>query len=144
QGFPERVRRPRRQPIRPLHLPRLRGQILWRGAPYAEPLSFRQFAVRVRERGGQYAGDAAGALPLRAQPRRGEPVRRPAAQSTDLALQSPHQSAMRLMTWNVQWCRGIDERVDPARIAAEVKRIADPDVVCMQEIGMNFPELPGS
>jgi endonuclease/exonuclease/phosphatase family metal-dependent hydrolase len=51
---------------------------------------------------------------------------------------------MRLMTWNVQWCRGIDGRVDPARIAAELKRIADPDVVCMQEIGMNFPELPGS
>ncbi|HEY6821270.1 MAG TPA: endonuclease/exonuclease/phosphatase family protein, partial [Burkholderiales bacterium] len=48
------------------------------------------------------------------------------------------------MTWNVQWCRGVDGRVDPARIAAEVKRIADPDVVCMQEIGMNFPELPGS
>jgi endonuclease/exonuclease/phosphatase family metal-dependent hydrolase len=51
---------------------------------------------------------------------------------------------MRLMTWNVQWCRGVDGRVDPARIAAEVKRIADPDVVCMQEIAQNFPELAGS
>ncbi|HEX2566389.1 MAG TPA: endonuclease/exonuclease/phosphatase family protein [Burkholderiales bacterium] len=51
---------------------------------------------------------------------------------------------MRLMTWNVQWCRGVDGRVDPARIAAEVKRIADPDVVCMQEVAQNFPELAGS
>ncbi|MGE5615937.1 MAG: endonuclease/exonuclease/phosphatase family protein, partial [Bacillota bacterium] len=51
---------------------------------------------------------------------------------------------MRLMTWNVQWCRGVDGRVDPARIAAEAKRIADPDVVCMQEIAQNFPELEAS
>ncbi len=48
------------------------------------------------------------------------------------------------MTWNVQWCRGVDGRVDPARIAAEVKRIADPDVVCMQEVAQEFPELEGS
>jgi len=47
---------------------------------------------------------------------------------------------MRLMTWNVQWCRGIDLKVDPARIAAEAKRIADADVVCLQEIADNFPD----
>src|SRR5688572_13750891 len=51
---------------------------------------------------------------------------------------------MRLLSWNVQWCRGIDGRVDPKRIAAEVKRIADPDVVCLQEIAVNFPEMEGS
>jgi endonuclease/exonuclease/phosphatase family metal-dependent hydrolase len=51
---------------------------------------------------------------------------------------------MRLVTWNVQWCRGLDGRVDPARIAAELRRLADPDVVCLQEIASNFPELPGS
>ena len=51
---------------------------------------------------------------------------------------------MRLITWNVQWCRGMDGRVDPARIAAEVRRLADPDVVCMQEVAANFPELAGS
>ena len=44
------------------------------------------------------------------------------------------------MTWNVQWCRGVDQRVDPARIVAEAKRIADFDVLCLQEIADNFPD----
>ena len=51
---------------------------------------------------------------------------------------------MRLLSWNVQWCRGVDGRVDPARIAAEARRIADPDVICFQEIAAGFAELPGS
>jgi endonuclease/exonuclease/phosphatase family metal-dependent hydrolase len=53
---------------------------------------------------------------------------------------------MVLMTWNVQWCRGVDLRVDPARIVREAKRIADFDVLCLQEIADNFPdpELGGS
>jgi endonuclease/exonuclease/phosphatase family metal-dependent hydrolase len=51
---------------------------------------------------------------------------------------------MRLLSWNVQWCRGIDERVDPKRIADVAKRFADPDVFCLQEIARNFPEMAGS
>jgi endonuclease/exonuclease/phosphatase family metal-dependent hydrolase len=51
---------------------------------------------------------------------------------------------MRLLSWNVQWCRGIDGRVDPQRIAGEAKRLADPDVLCLQEIARNFPEMEGS
>jgi len=51
---------------------------------------------------------------------------------------------MRLLSWNVQWCRGIDGRVDPKRIAGEAKRLADPDVFCLQEIARNFPEMEGS
>ena len=51
---------------------------------------------------------------------------------------------MRLITWNVQWCRGIDGVVDPARIAHEARRIADPDVLCLQEINVGFADLPGS
>jgi endonuclease/exonuclease/phosphatase family metal-dependent hydrolase len=53
---------------------------------------------------------------------------------------------MKLITWNVQWCRGVDGRVDPARIAAEARRLADFDVLCVQEIAANFPDprLPGS
>jgi len=51
---------------------------------------------------------------------------------------------MRLLSWNVQWCRGMDDRVDPKRIAAEAKRLADPDVICLQEIARNFPEMAGS
>jgi endonuclease/exonuclease/phosphatase family metal-dependent hydrolase len=46
---------------------------------------------------------------------------------------------MKILTWNVQWCRGIDGRVDPARIVAEAKRIADFDVLCLQEVADNFP-----
>ena len=51
---------------------------------------------------------------------------------------------MILLSWNVQWCRGMDGRVDPKRIAAEAKRIADPDVFCLQEVARNFPEMEGS
>lgn len=51
---------------------------------------------------------------------------------------------MRLLSWNVQWCRGIDGRVDPERVAKEARRLADPDVFCLQEIAINFAELPGS
>jgi endonuclease/exonuclease/phosphatase family metal-dependent hydrolase len=51
---------------------------------------------------------------------------------------------MRLLSWNVQWCRGMDGRVDPKRIAAEAKRLADPDVLCLQEVARNFPEMAGS
>ena len=51
---------------------------------------------------------------------------------------------MKLITWNVQWCRGIDGRVDPARIAAAAKALGDFDVLCLQEIAVNFPGLPGS
>jgi endonuclease/exonuclease/phosphatase family metal-dependent hydrolase len=50
---------------------------------------------------------------------------------------------MRLLCWNVQWCRGLDGAVDPARIAAEARRV-DADVICLQEIAANFPELQGS
>jgi endonuclease/exonuclease/phosphatase family metal-dependent hydrolase len=41
---------------------------------------------------------------------------------------------MRSISWNVQWCRGMDGRVDPKRIAAEARRLADPDVICLQEL----------
>lgn len=51
---------------------------------------------------------------------------------------------MRLLVWNVQWCRGTDGRVDPGRIAAEIRRLADPDIVCLQEVADNFGDLPGS
>jgi endonuclease/exonuclease/phosphatase family metal-dependent hydrolase len=46
---------------------------------------------------------------------------------------------MKITTWNVQWCRGIDGRVDPERIVAEAKRLSDFDVLCLQEIADNFP-----
>ncbi|HXZ51217.1 MAG TPA: endonuclease/exonuclease/phosphatase family protein [Burkholderiales bacterium] len=51
---------------------------------------------------------------------------------------------MKLLSWNVQWCRGVDGRVAPARIAREAKRLADADVVCLQEVAQRFPTLAGS
>src|SRR5579859_914363 len=51
---------------------------------------------------------------------------------------------MRLLSWNVQWCRGMDGAVDPARVAREARRLADPDVLCLQEVADNFPALAGS
>ena len=51
---------------------------------------------------------------------------------------------MKLITWNVQWCRGIDAKVDPARIVRTAQSMADFDVLCLQEIAVNFPGLDGS
>ena len=51
---------------------------------------------------------------------------------------------MKLITWNIQWARGIDLAVDPARIARVAREIADFDVLCLQEVAVNFPGLPGS
>ena len=51
---------------------------------------------------------------------------------------------MRLLQWNIQWCRGMDGVVDPGRIARVAKQIADPDVACFQEVAINFPALAGS
>ena len=51
---------------------------------------------------------------------------------------------MRLLSWNIQWCRGMDGVVDPLRIAREARRLADPDVLCLQEVAENFRALSGS
>lgn len=51
---------------------------------------------------------------------------------------------MKLISWNIQWCRGIDGRVDPARIARVARELCDPDVCCFQEVAVNFPALAGS
>lgn len=51
---------------------------------------------------------------------------------------------MKLITWNVQWARGIDGVVDPARIVAHARAMADFDVFCLQEVSDNFPDLPGN
>lgn len=50
---------------------------------------------------------------------------------------------MKLITWNIQWGRGADGRVDLDRIVAHATRIADFDVLCLQEVSAGYPELPG-
>ena len=53
---------------------------------------------------------------------------------------------MKLITWNVQWCRGVDGKVDPSRIVKHAKMLADFDILCLQEVANNYadPRLPGS
>ena len=51
---------------------------------------------------------------------------------------------MKLVTWNVQWCRGCDGRVDPQRIVDDARAFADFDVLCLQEVAANFETLAGS
>lgn len=51
---------------------------------------------------------------------------------------------MKLITWNIQWCRGADGKVDPLRIVSHARRLADFDVLCLQEVASNFNDLPGS
>ncbi|MEQ1880182.1 MAG: endonuclease/exonuclease/phosphatase family protein [Burkholderiales bacterium] len=51
---------------------------------------------------------------------------------------------MYLITWNIQWGRGIDGIVDLGRIARTAREMADFDVLCLQEVAINFPGLPGN
>ena len=50
---------------------------------------------------------------------------------------------MKLVTWNIQWGRGADGRVDLDRIVAHARRFADFDVLCLQEVSAGYPELAG-
>jgi endonuclease/exonuclease/phosphatase family metal-dependent hydrolase len=51
---------------------------------------------------------------------------------------------LKLLQWNIQWCRGIDGLVDPARIARTARALCDPDVCCFQEVAVDFETLEGS
>lgn len=50
---------------------------------------------------------------------------------------------MQLVTWNTQWCCGIDGVVSPQRIVESARRLGDFDVLCLQEIADNYPQLAG-
>jgi endonuclease/exonuclease/phosphatase family metal-dependent hydrolase len=51
---------------------------------------------------------------------------------------------MRLITWNIQSCRGCDGVVSPQRIVSDARAFADFDVLCVQEVAAGFPAIPGS
>ena len=51
---------------------------------------------------------------------------------------------MILITWNIQWCLGVDGVVDPARIVDHARSMGDFDVLCLQEVARNYPGLAGS
>lgn len=49
---------------------------------------------------------------------------------------------MRVLTWNIQWGKGRDGRVDLRRVAETIHGHA-PDVICLQEVAVNHPTLTG-
>lgn len=51
---------------------------------------------------------------------------------------------MRILSWNIQWGRGCDGRVDFDRIAAAIRGMADLDLICLQEVAVGHSSLPGS
>lgn len=51
---------------------------------------------------------------------------------------------MKLLSWNIQWGRGMDGQVDLSRILRTIHQLGDFDVICLQEVAVNFPDLPGS
>jgi endonuclease/exonuclease/phosphatase family metal-dependent hydrolase len=48
---------------------------------------------------------------------------------------------VKLITWNIQWALGMDGRMDPSRVIDHARSMADFDVLCLQEVSDNFPEL---
>jgi endonuclease/exonuclease/phosphatase family metal-dependent hydrolase len=50
---------------------------------------------------------------------------------------------MKLVSWNVQWGRDAAGHVDLARTVREARRLADFDVLCLQEITRGFGTLAG-
>ena len=50
---------------------------------------------------------------------------------------------MKLVTWNTQWCCGLDGTVSVARIVERARAMADFDVLCLQEIAQGYDAMPG-
>ena len=51
---------------------------------------------------------------------------------------------MKLLTWNTQWCCGLDGVVSPQRIVDGARALADFDVLCLQEIAQGYGDMPGA
>lgn len=51
---------------------------------------------------------------------------------------------MQLVTWNTQWCCGLDGVVNPERTLQTVRAMGDVDVLCLQEIAIHYPQLQGN
>lgn len=57
---------------------------------------------------------------------------------------TPQRQHVDIVTWNVQWFCGLDERVDVDRVIAHAKAFCDFDVLCLQEVAVDYPEQPGN
>lgn len=50
---------------------------------------------------------------------------------------------MRIVSWNIQWGRGADGAVDLGRTSATLAGLGHPEVICLQEVAVNFTGLRG-
>ncbi|WP_343051227.1 endonuclease/exonuclease/phosphatase family protein [Pseudaquabacterium terrae] len=50
-----------------------------------------------------------------------------------------------MLTWNIQWGRGADGRVDLDRVVGEIECLGTPEIICLQEVadGFSATELAG-
>jgi endonuclease/exonuclease/phosphatase family metal-dependent hydrolase len=51
---------------------------------------------------------------------------------------------MKIVTYNVQWFKGLDSVVDIARVIHVARDMADFDAICMQEVAVNYTALTGT
>ncbi len=51
---------------------------------------------------------------------------------------------MKIVTYNVQWFKGLDNVVDIARVINVAHDMADFDAICMQEVAINYTALTGT
>lgn len=51
---------------------------------------------------------------------------------------------MRIISWNIQWGRGADGKVDLDRTIAAIREMGDADVICLQEVAQGLPDISGS
>ena len=57
---------------------------------------------------------------------------------------SPMKDSLDIVTWNVQWFCGLDDQVSVERVLAHARTMADFDVLCLQEVAVNYPALTGN
>ncbi|MCB1907579.1 MAG: endonuclease/exonuclease/phosphatase family protein [Rhodocyclaceae bacterium] len=50
---------------------------------------------------------------------------------------------MRILSWNIQWGRGADGRVDLHRTIARIQACGPLDAICLQELALDWPGLAG-
>ncbi|HEV2302189.1 MAG TPA: endonuclease/exonuclease/phosphatase family protein [Stellaceae bacterium] len=65
--------------------------------------------------------------------RQARPEAAPEERLFSLYLPAPPPGALRLVTYNIHSCVGVDRRYDPARVAAVLQAI-DADIACLQEV----------
>lgn len=51
---------------------------------------------------------------------------------------------MKVLSWNTQWFKGLDEQVDIGRVVRVARDMADFDAICLQEVAVNYTKLTGS